>query len=119
MSKLLVLITTHIDKGLAVAEAWEAAGASGVTLIESHGLHRLREKSKKLEIPLFVSMTSLLRQIEETNQTIFTITREDMIDTLIQAAESVLGSLSNADNGIAFSLDVERTFGVRPNRDQA
>jgi hypothetical protein len=120
MSKLVILITTHIEKGLAVAEAWEAAGSPGVTLIESHGLRRLREQSRKIEIPLFVSMTNLLSQIEETNQTLLTVVDDDsMVDRLIDAAGGVLGDLCDENTGIAFVLDVERTFGVRPCRPPA
>ncbi len=64
MAKMVLVITTKIERGLEVAEAWEELGAPGVTLIESHGLHRLRERSKTLEINLIVSLTSLMRQME-------------------------------------------------------
>jgi nitrogen regulatory protein PII len=118
MSKLVVLITTHIEKGLAVAEAWEAAGAPGVTLIESHGLHRLREQSKELELPLIVSMAQLMRQIEETNQTIFTVVDDDLVDVMLDAACQALGArtLEESGVGVAFVIDVERTIGMRPCR---
>ena len=116
MSKLVILITEHVEKGLAVAEAWEAAGAPGVTIIQSLGLHRLREKSKNVEISLFVSMASLLRQMEKTNQTIFTVVDDDLVDALVDAACKALGteSLDEAGAGVAFVLDVERTIGMRP-----
>jgi nitrogen regulatory protein PII len=116
MSKMVFLITTHIDKGLAVAEAWEAAGAPGVTLIESHGLRRLQEQSRSLEIPLFVSMASLLRQVEETNQTIFSVVEDNLVDSLIDAACQVLGTedLNEEGAGVAFVIDVERVIGMRP-----
>jgi nitrogen regulatory protein PII len=118
MSKMVFLITTHIDKGLAVAEAWEAAGAPGVTLIESHGLRRLQEQSRRLEIPLFVSMTSLLRQVEETNQTILTVVDDDLVDAMIDAACHVLGAedLNEEGAGVAFVIDVERVIGMRSTR---
>lgn len=118
MSKLVILITTHVDKGLAVAEAWEAAGAPGVTLVESYGLHHLREKSKSLEIPLFVSMARVMRQIEQTNQTIFSVVDDHLVDTMIDAACNVLGtdSLDQEGSGVAFVLDVERIIGMRPDR---
>jgi nitrogen regulatory protein PII len=114
MSKLVILITSHIDRGLAIAEAWEAAGAPGVTLIESHGLHRLREKSKSLEIPLFVSMARLIHQIEETNHTIFSVVDDELVDPLIAAACQALGAatLEDADTGVAFVIPVERTIGM-------
>ena len=115
MAKMVILITTHIDKGLAVAEAWEAAGAPGVTLIESHGLHNLRQKSKSLEIPLFVSMVNVLRQVEETNQTIFSVVDDELVDPLIDEACKILGvkNLDEEGVGVAFVLPVERTIGMR------
>ena len=115
MSKLVILITSHIDKGVAVAEAWEAAGAPGVTLIESYGLHHLREQGKALEIPLFVSMARLLHQIEETNQTIFSVVEDDLVDTLVDAACKALGvpSLDEPNAGIAFVIPVDRVIGMR------
>ncbi len=118
MAKLVMLITTHVEKGLAVAEAWEAAGAPGVTLIDSYGLHDLRERSKSLEIPLFVSMARLMRQIEQTNQTIMAVVDDDLVDTLIDKACKVLEteSLDAEGNGVAFVLPVDRTIGIRPRR---
>jgi len=114
MYKLLILITTRIDKGLAVAEAWEEAGAPGVTLIESQGLHRLREQSKKLELPLFVSLAQVMRETEESNQTLLTVVDEALIDPLIHAAYRVLetDTLDRPGTGVAFVLDVERVFGI-------
>ncbi len=118
MSKLVVLITEHVEKGLTVAEAWEAAGAPSVTIVQSLGLHRLREQSKDVEISLFVSMTSLLRKMEKTNQTIFTVVDDDLVDALIDAACDALGAerLDEAGAGVAFVIDVERTIGMRPCR---
>ena len=112
MSKLVILITAHIEKGLAVAEAWEAAGAPGVTLIDSYGLHHLRERSKAPELPLFVSMAQVMRQIEQTNQMLFSVVDDDVVDGLIEAAGRVLGDLRESHTGVAFVLDVERVVGI-------
>jgi hypothetical protein len=112
MPKLLVLITSHIEKALEVAEAWQAAGAPGVTLIDSHGLHRLQEKSEALELPLFVSMASVLRQLETTSQVILSVVEDHDVDRLIKATNDVLGDLHEPDTGIAFLLDVERVVGL-------
>jgi nitrogen regulatory protein PII len=121
MSKLVVLITTHIDKGLAVAEAWDAAGAPGVTLIDSFGLHHLRQRSKALELPLFVSMAQVMREIEQTNQTIFSVVDDSLVDSLIEAACRALGTttLAKPDTGVMFVIDVERIIGMPPYTTQA
>lgn len=114
MAKMIMLITTQIERGIAVAEAWEAAGAPGVTLIESYGLRRLQEQSRLLEINLFVSMASLLRNVEETNQIILTVVADDLVDTMIDTACDVLGGdLDQEGTGVAFVLPVERTIGIR------
>lgn len=117
MAKLVILITAKVENGLEVAEAWEAAGAPGVTLIESYGLHKLREQTKSLEIPLFVSIASLMRQIEETNHTILSVVDDELVDKLIEAAQNILGGdMTSPDSGIAFVLDVERIVGMTPRR---
>jgi nitrogen regulatory protein PII len=121
MPKLVFLVTVQIEKGLAIAEAWEAAGAPGVTIIESFGLHHLRQKSQALELPLFVSMAQIMREIEQTNQTLFTIVDEDLVEKLVEATRQTLGvpSLDQPDAGIMFVLDVERTFGMKTRREGA
>ncbi len=112
--KMIFLITTKIERGLAVAEAWEAAGAPGVTIIESHGLRHLKEQSRSIEINLFVSMASLLRQVEETNQIILTVVDDNLVDTIIDTTCDVLGGdLDQEGTGVAFVLPVERAIGLR------
>ena len=112
MPKLLILITSHIEKALEVAEAWQRTGAPGVTLIDSHGLRRLQEKSQDLELPLFVSMASVLRQLEVTSQVILSVVQDHELDSLIKATEDVLGDLNKPDTGLAFVLEVERVVGL-------
>ncbi len=116
MAKLVLLITSKIEKGLEVAEAWEAAGAPGVTLIDTHGLHHLRQKGKTLEIPFFVSMASVMRQLEESNQTLLSVVDDSLVDALLEAARRVLGDLNSPNAGIAFVVPVERVEGLGPSR---
>jgi hypothetical protein len=66
MAKLVVLITTHVEKTLALAEAWQKAGAPGVTLVPSHGFRTLKERSRKLELPHFVNLATILKQVDDT-----------------------------------------------------
>jgi nitrogen regulatory protein PII len=112
MAKLVIMITAQIEKGVQVAEAWEKAGAPGVTMLDSYGLHHLRERSKGLELPLFVSMASVMRQIEQTNITLLSVVDTDIVDKLLDAASGILGSLSEPHTGVAFVLDVERIVGI-------
>ncbi len=113
MPKAVFLITSQTDKALEIAEAWQAAGAPGVTLLASYGLRRLQERSRSLELPLFVSMASVLRDLEETSEIIFSIVEAPLVDALIEAAGKVLGDLLLPNTGILFVIDVERVVGMR------
>jgi nitrogen regulatory protein PII len=112
MTKLVILITAQVEKGVEVAEAWEQAGATGVTLIDSYGLHNLRERSKSMELQMFVSMFNVMRQIEQTNVTLLTVIDDDLVDSLIEAAGEVLGEIAKSHTGVAFVLDVDRVIGI-------
>jgi hypothetical protein len=88
--KLVILITTRVEKTMALAEAWQKAGAPGVTLVPSHGFRTLQERTRKLELPHFVNLSTILKQVDDTTQMLLSVVEE---------------------NGIGFVLDVERVFG--------
>ncbi|HEX2908739.1 MAG TPA: hypothetical protein VHO69_17845 [Phototrophicaceae bacterium] len=118
MAKLVILITSRIDECHNVGEAWQAAGAPGVTLLESYGLRRMQEASKSLELlPGILSLMEILRENEEIKSgTLLALVENQHVDALIQAAETILGDLNLPNNGVLFVIDVERTVGLRDHR---
>jgi hypothetical protein len=114
MAKLVVLITTHVEKTLAIAEAWQKAGAPGVTLVPSHGFRTLKERSRKLELPHFVNLATILKQVDDTTQMLLSVVEDNLVDGLAQATRSVLRDPLTPKTGIAFVIDVERVFGMEP-----
>ena len=115
MPKLVVLITPMVDRSHDVGDQWQQAGAPGVTFIESYGLHRLQEARKGAEVlPGFMSMVEILRSRDEHSVIIFSVVPDDvLVDQLIAAAESIIGPISDPDNGILFVIDVEHALGLR------
>ena len=111
MPKLVVLVTTRVEKTLAIAEAWQKAGAPGVTLVPSHGFRSLQERTRKLELPHFVNLATMLRQVEDTTHMIFSVVEDDLVEPLVQATRSVLKEPLSPRTGVGFVLDVPRTFG--------
>ena len=83
MAKLVVLVTTHIEKSLALAEAWQKAGAPGVTLVPSHGFRTLKERTRKLELPHFVNLSTLLKQVDDTTQMLFSVVDDPLVEALV------------------------------------
>ncbi len=115
MSKLVILITSRIEEGHIIGEAWQQAGAPGVTLVGSHGLRRLQEAQKSSEVLAgMISLAQILRETEETSLIIMSVVDNDaVVDKLIEATQNLLGDLTQPDTGVLFVIDVERTVGVR------
>ena len=123
--KLVILITPQIEKGIAVAQAWQETGAAGVTIIRSHGLQTLKDsvKSGALELPLAMSsmvaaMSHVLTKTEEQGEILLSVVENDMVDALQQATSNILGDMSEPYSGIMIVLDVERAIGIHKHTEQ-
>ena len=112
MAKLVVLVTTHVEKTLALAEAWQKAGAPGVTLVPSHGFRTLKERTKKLELPHFVNLATVLKHVDDTTQMLFSVVEDAQVDALVTATRSVIRDPLTPRTGVGFVLDVDRVFGM-------
>src|SRR5664279_831295 len=118
--KLVILITAQVEEGLDIAQAWQDAGAPGVTIVRSHGLHTLQKElqSGSVELPRMVvsmgaAMAAILDTLEERSEMILSLVEDELVDPLIAAASQVLGDLSEPNHGVLFAVPVERAIGVR------
>ena len=121
--KLVILITAETENGLQVAEAWQDAGAPGVTIIRSHGLYSLQERVRRgdVELPRMLlsmasAMASIIENVESNSNVILSVVPTDMVDKLIDETSKVLGDLMLPNNGVMFVLDIDRAIGVRDHR---
>ncbi|MBE3142721.1 MAG: hypothetical protein IMZ61_02200 [Planctomycetes bacterium] len=94
--------------------AWEETGVSGITILPSTGLARLRQKSAlRDDLPLIPSLEDLVERVENTNRTVFTIVKnEDMVDKIVAATQKVTGDLNLPNTGILVVLPVLRAYGL-------
>ncbi len=120
MAKLALLITSRTEEGHRIGEAWQQAGAPGVTFIEGFGLRRLQEKSHGMEVlPGMMSMIEILRQSERTSLVVLSVVEdESLVDRFIAITEGILGDLRQPDSGIFFALDLARVVGLYDSRHQ-
>jgi hypothetical protein len=121
--KLVLLITAQVEGGLEVAQAWQDAGAPGVTLVDSYGIQHLREavESGAVELPRMVvsvaaAMAHVMDNIERSTQIVLSVVEDTMVDRLIDETTSILGDLNEPNNGVLLVLAIERAVGVRDHR---
>lgn len=119
--KLIILITSDAENGLAVATRWQEVGAPGVTVIKSIGLFSLQRKIMvdSLEVPLHIAssmhslMAYVLREMEHTNHVLLSVVPKDLVPTLLDEARAVMGDLLEPNNGVAFVVPLDEAIGVR------
>jgi nitrogen regulatory protein PII len=118
--KLVILITTRVEEGMDVAQAWQDAGAPGVTIMRTHGIRTLQEQIQKgsYELPRMVTsmaaaMTHLLNSMDAPGAMLLSVVDNELVDKLEAATTNVLGDLTQPYHGILIVLDIERAIGVR------
>lgn len=98
----------NLDK---ILEAWQNAGISGVTIIESTGVHR--RAIQKQRIPMRFQFLPLSVGIEEGNITLLTVVpNKELIQACEKATESIVGDLNDPDTGILFAWPLDYVKGV-------
>ncbi len=112
--KLVILITAQTEQTLDIASAWQRAGASGVTIVEGHGLRRLQEKADvRDDLPLIPSLAALLRGKEVDTHLLISVVDDALAARLTEETTAILGDLSLPGNGLILSLDASNVVGLR------
>ena len=117
MPNVVVVVMPDIDKCQAVLDAWEERGVSGVTVLESLGMHKIQQmRAERDDLPLIPSLRHLMEGEEYHHRTAFVVVDDDFdLDGLIEATERVVGGDFNAPNsGLLFVVPVTRALGMRP-----
>lgn len=118
MYQLVVLVMQELEKASQVIKAWEKAGVSGITIVESTGIGRERaERAYRDDLPIMPSLTQLLQTREEEHRTIFTVVDNDaLVGRLVEVTQEITGDLDGPNKGILFVMPVTRAVGVMPSK---
>lgn len=113
MAYLLIAIINDLTKCHEVLNAWEEAGVSGVTILESTGLARIKAAARD-DLPLIPSLRDLLTSHEFHHRTILTVVEdEETVGRLAEITQRVIGDFSQPDTGLMFAVPVARAWGLR------
>ncbi len=97
-----------------VLDAWENAGAPGITVLTSTGLGRMRNSALREDLPLIPRLENLLQHQEIHSHTIFTVVDDEaIIDHILDATQTVVGDLNEPNTGILVVLPVARAYGIK------
>ena len=116
MSYLVVLVLDDPDRCPDVLDAWEAAGAPGVTILDSSGLGRLRRAGIRDDLPLMPSLSDMFRRQEDHHRTLFSEKDQSQADAIAQATQAVVGGLDRGHTGLLFVVPVSQVYGLDKKR---
>lgn len=115
MIQLVTMVLADTRRLDPLLEAWSAAGATGVTILESTGMGKVHDLLHRDDLPLFPSLRDLLLQEQVAHCTLFTVAEGDeLVERLIAATQQVVGDLEDDDVGVLFTLPIGRALGFRP-----
>lgn len=110
MKQMVIMVLNNPDYCMMLLEAWEASGATGITILESTGLQTLREAGMRDNLPLLPSLADLFRSQETHHRTIFTVVDDEaQAQAIVEATERAFDEMDtlNLDNsGVLFVLPV-------------
>ena len=110
--EFILFVLNKPDSLEEVLTAWEKAGVSGITVLPSTGLGRIRQKEGlRDDIPLIPSLQDFYHHDPEFSHTLFTIVEDDLTGKVIAATEEVVGDLEEPGNGILVVLPIKSTHG--------
>lgn len=113
MSHLLVFVLNNLEQYSDILDAWEEAGAPGITILESTGVGHIRSVVRD-DLPLMPSLSDLLASQEMHHRTLFTVIEDEQtLDKVIEATERVVGDFTRHHSGLLFVVPVSRALGLQ------
>jgi len=116
MPNLVVAVLPNQERCRDVLGTWERLGVSGITILESIGLHRLKQAfGRRDDMPFMPSLRHLVDNEEYHHRTVFVVLDDDFdLEGLLTATEAAAGSFNAPDSGLVFVMPVTRVLGLRP-----
>lgn len=112
MAYQLIFVLDNPDQCSDILDAWEKAGAPGITILESTGLGRLQGTLRD-DLPLIPSMSDLLTIRESHHRTLFSVIGdEETLEQVINATKRIIGDFNRHHTGLLFVVPVTHVFGL-------
>jgi nitrogen regulatory protein P-II 1 len=111
---LVLFVLNEAEHLQSVLNAWEREGVSGVTILHSSGLGRVRmDIGLRDDLPLMPSLKDLFENEEYFSRTLFSIVKDEpMAERLVTATEKVVGDLHKPGKGLIVIIPLLKAYGL-------
>ncbi len=117
MYYLVVLILDNPEDCPALLKAWDKEGVTGVTILNSSGLDRVRRGGFLDNVPLIPSLDQFFQNEEIYHRLLMSVVEgEEIVDRLIKASEKITGDLNQPNSGFLFVVPVIKVKGLNRNQ---
>ena len=108
---LVVLVVDDIDDCPKLLNAWEEVGVSGVTILESTSLSRIRRAGLFDDMPLIPSMHDMFQSGETRHRTLLSVVEgQEMVDKMVEVAQGVIGGMDAPHSGFLFVVPASQAI---------
>lgn len=95
-----------------VLDAWNEIGITGVTIVDSTGINRLR-RARQVGTPFMAGINRLMSSSQENHYTLFAIVQdEEMVQKCVTATEAIVGDLNSPNSGILAAWPLSYVKGI-------
>src|SRR5687767_3256144 len=108
--QLLVAVINHEEKVDDVLAGFVELGITGATVVGSEGMGHVLSH----DVPIFAGVRALSQRSRPTNQTVFSVIDDSLVDAAIALIQDVCGDLDSPGAGIVFTIPVTRVVGLAP-----
>jgi len=111
---MLVMVLDDIARLGEILNAWMEVGLPGITILESTGVNRVRQR--QAPEAAFAGFSQIFGSGRVGHNTIFSIIPTlDLAEKAVAATEAVVGKLSQPHTGVVFVLPVVQAWGYSLN----
>lgn len=111
--QLFVLILNKTECLPNILSGFLDGGIKDATIYDSMGMLQYIGHDTVEPPPIFGSLRQYLNPDHENNKTVFTLLRDEQVQTAIEIINRETGGLSKPNVGIVFTLPVSRTEGLK------
>lgn len=114
--QLFVLVLNREECLEPILEGMLEKGIGGATILDSTGMMRVLEGDDNVDLPIMGILRHFYNPERKRSKTMFTVIKDEQLQTLVDLVNKVTGGLDRPDSGICFCVPTSFVEGVQKKR---